>query len=236
MTRRFFALPAALLALAFAACGPKHPNSAKAAPPPEIESPAPAAPPAPAGEAVPASKPLYVEEGIASWYGPYENRHVANGELYDGQALTAAHRTLPLNSMVRVTNLAGGQSAILRITDRGPFITGRILDVSLAAARALGVWRPGTARVRIEVLESPAPIDTGGRWCVQIGAFRSAGEAARLKHEIQERYPAARVLQFAGDTGVWLRVRVTADDKRRAELVAAETLAAEGAVFLVRLD
>lgn len=151
-------------------------------------------------------------------------------------AMTAAHRTLPLNSLVRVTNVATGHSAVVRITDRGPFITGRVLDLSLAAAKALDVWAPGIAKVRLEVLETPAPIDHGGRWCVQIGAFQTADDAARLKEQLQARYRTAKVLQFTGPTGDWLRVRVSEDDKHRAESLAAETRTSEGAVFLVRLD
>src|ERR1051326_1568082 len=89
-------------------------------------------------------------------------------------AATAAHRTIPLNSVARVTNLANGRSTMVRITDRGPFIEGRILDLSLAAAQEIDVWRPGVAKVKVEVLEAPAPIDSGGRWCVQIGAGASS--------------------------------------------------------------
>jgi rare lipoprotein A len=151
-------------------------------------------------------------------------------------AMTAAHRTLPLNSVVRVTNPVTRHSAIVRITDRGPFITGRVLDLSLAAAQAVDVWRAGVARVRIEVLETPAPIDSGGRWCVQIGALQSADEAAELKARLQARYHGAKILQFTGPTGEWLRVRVAEDDKHRAASLAAETKVDEGAVFLVRLD
>src|SRR5436309_1552552 len=91
-------------------------------------------------------KPLYTELGLASWYGPpYHNRRGANGEVYDMNAMTAAHRTLPLNSLVRVTNPQTGHSAVVRITDRGPFIGERMLDLSLAAAKAVDVWTAGVA-------------------------------------------------------------------------------------------
>lgn len=178
-----------------------------------------------------------METGLASWYGPpYHNRRGANGEVYDMHGMTAAHRTLPLNSLARVTNLATGRSAVVRITDRGPFVEGRILDLSLAAAQAVDVWRPGVARVRLEVLETPAPIERGGRWAVQIGAFEDADQASRLKNRLARRYQTARVLQFSGPTGEWLRVRVAEDDRRRAQQVAQETHTDQGAVFLVRLD
>lgn len=175
--------------------------------------------------------------GVASWYGPpYHNRKAANGEIFDMNQLTAAHRTLPLNSIARVTNLQTGSSTIVRITDRGPFIEGRMLDLSLGAAKAIDVWRPGLATVRLEVLRTPSPITTGGRWCVQIGAFTSKEEAARLKQDLMRRYRQAQVLQFTGPTGDWVRIRVAGDDKQRAQEVARDTRTSEGAVFLVRLD
>src|SRR6185295_8815809 len=104
-------------------------------------------------------KPISVETGKASWYGaPYHNRRSSNGEIYDMHSLTAAHRTLPLGSIVRVTNVKTGHSAVVRITDRGPFVEGRILDLSLAAAKKVDVWLPGTARVKMEVLKTPTPL------------------------------------------------------------------------------
>jgi rare lipoprotein A len=181
---------------------------------------------------------LYTETGFASWYGPpYHNRRAANGEVFDMNALTAAHRTLPLNSIVRVTNLKTIHSAILRITDRGPFVSDRIIDLSKAVAIALDVWRPGTAKVRIDVLETPASIDSGGRWCVQIGAIKEQGVATELKEKLMRRYKTAKVLQFASPVGdYWIRVRVPEDDKKRAEELAAENSTPEGNIFLVRLD
>src|SRR3984893_11714118 len=95
-------------------------------------------------------------------------------------AMTAAHRTLPLGSIVRVTNLKTGHTALVRITDRGPFIPGRVLDLSLAAARKLDVYQPGVAEVRVEVMQTPTPIETGGKWAVQIGGFPDKGEATSL--------------------------------------------------------
>jgi rare lipoprotein A len=95
----------------------------------------------------------YVETGIASWYGPnFHGKYTANGELYDMNELTAAHRTLPLPSIVRVTNLENGRSIKLKVNDRGPFAKGRIIDVSRRAAQLLGIDGPGTARVRVEIV------------------------------------------------------------------------------------
>ena len=174
---------------------------------------------------------------MASWYGsPGYNRHSANGEVYDINAMTAAHRTLPLNSVARVTNLQTGHSVVVRITDRGPFIENRMLDLSVAAAKQLDVWRPGTARVKLEVVSTPAPVDYGGRWRVQIGAFHSQKEAASFKRELQQRYRNAAVLQFTGNTGEWIRVRVQNDEKARAQAVLHEVAAPDGAAFLIRLD
>ena len=96
----------------------------------------------------------YDETGIASWYGPgFHGKPTANGEAYDQNALTAAHRTLPMPSMVRVTNLDNGRSIKVRINDRGPFKNGRIIDLSLRAADLLGFHRQGTAKVRVEIVD-----------------------------------------------------------------------------------
>lgn len=175
---------------------------------------------------------------MASWYGaPYHNRRGSNGEVYDMHAMTAAHRTLPLGSLVRVTNVKTGHSAVVRITDRGPFVEGRILDLSLAAAQALDVYLPGVAKVRIEVLQTPAPLEAGGRWAVQIGSFADEKQASDLADHLQRRYHTAKVLCFASPVGDWwVRVRVLDDDRERAEALARETETSEGSVFLVRLD
>ncbi len=184
------------------------------------------------------AKPIFEETGMASWYGaPYHNRRGSNGEIYDMNAMTAAHLTLPLGSIVRITNLKTEHSAVVRITDRGPFVPGRIVDLSLAAAKALDVYLPGTAKVRLEVLQAPVSLDTGGRWAVQIGSFTSEREAAELAEHLRKRYQASKVLKFVSPAGGWwVRVRVLDDDRRRAGALAHETETAEGSVFLVRLD
>jgi peptidoglycan lytic transglycosylase len=186
----------------------------------------------------PNAKPLFVETGLASWYGaPYDKRPGSNGKIYDMNAMTAAHRTLPLGSVVRVTNVRTGDSALVRITDRGPFIPGRIIDLSLAAAKKVDVWRPGVAKVRLDVLELPAPMDKGGRWAVQIGAFEDQAAADRMADRLSRRYHTAKVLCFSSPIGNWwVRVRVLNDDRSRAEEMAHDTKSPEGAVFLVRLD
>ena len=180
---------------------------------------------------------IYSEEGLASWYGPpYDKRRGANGEIFDKDALTAAHRTLPMNSLIKVTNLSTGQSAILRVTDRGPFVPDRMLDLSLASAKAIGVWRPGVARVRVEVFAAPAPLDHGGRWCVQIGAFKNEKGAFKLRDQLTRKYRTANVIEFTGPTGHWVRIRPAEDDKGRAVEIARELEPSEGEAYLVRLD
>src|SRR5580692_9741804 len=184
------------------------------------------------------TKPAATETGLASWYGPpYHNRRGSNGEVYNMHAMTAAHRTYPLGSIVRVTNLKTGHSALVRITDRGPFIPGRVLDLSLAAARKIDVYLPGIAEVKVEVMQTPAPLETGGKWAVQIGGFPDGDAAAKLADQLTRRYRTAKVLRFASPAGDWwIRVRVLGDDRQRARDLVAETETPEGAVFLVRLD
>jgi rare lipoprotein A len=205
----------------------------------------PGAPPAPAAIAdnqadadfVGSHPVIYREEGLASWYGPpYDKRRGANGEIFDKDALTAAHRTLPMNSLIKVTNLSTGQAAIVRITDRGPFVPDRMLDLSLASAKAIGVWRPGVARVRVEVFAAPSPLDSGGRWCVQIGAFKSEKEAYKLRDQLTHKYRTANVIEFTGPTGHWVRIRPLGDDKKRAVEIAHGLEPSEGEAYLVRLD
>jgi rare lipoprotein A len=184
------------------------------------------------------TKPLSIETGTASWYGaPYHNRRSSNGEIYDMHELTAAHRTLPLGSIARVTNLKTGHSTVVRITDRGPFVEGRIVDLSLAAAKQADVWQAGIAQVRLEVLRTPVPFDRGGRWAVQIGSFHHEPEANSIANRISRRYKTAKVLRFSSPVGDWwVRVRVLQDDRKRAEEIARDTKTSEGKVFLVRLD
>jgi rare lipoprotein A len=225
-------------------CG--HSKQARATvPPPPAPETSPASPSANemsfdlAEPSIPANaKPISTEIGKASWYGPpYHNRTGSNGEVYNMHAMTAAHRTLPLGSIVRVTNLKTGHTALVRITDRGPFIEGRILDLSLAAAKKLDVYLPGVAEVKIEVLQTPAPIASGGRWAVQIGAFAHEQEANKFAEYLSRRYREAKVQHFGSPVGDWwVRVRVLDDDRTIARKLAAETRTSEGAVFLVRLD
>jgi rare lipoprotein A len=240
-----------LVTLFLGGCG--HPKQAHVnVPPPPPESAAestetsqPASPTSEkADEAIaeppipPDAKPVVTETGLASWYGPpYHNRRGSNGEVYNMHAMTAAHRTFPLGSIVRVTNVKTGHSALVRITDRGPFIEGRIIDLSLAAAQKLDVWQPGVAEVKVELMESSALPGTAGKWAVQIGGFKDQQIAEKFADHLTRRYHTANVQCFASPAGDWwIRVRVLNDDHARAQQLVAETKTPEGAVFLVRLD
>lgn len=184
---------------------------------------APTVVPAPAPLPNSSGKPVSTEIGLASWYGPpYAGRKGADGTVYDQNAMTAAHLTLPMGTMVRVTNLTNNQSVVVKITDRGPFVRGRIIDLSLAAAKATGVYRAGVARVKVEAFAAPARanVDTGGRWCVQIGAFARESDAMKLKGDLMRRYTTAKVIEFPGPTGYWVRVSPKFPDKRNAAEVA----------------
>jgi rare lipoprotein A len=184
------------------------------------------------------TKPIATETGLASWYGPpYHNRRGSNGEIYNMHAMTAAHRTYPLGSIVRVTNVKTGATALVRITDRGPFIPGRVVDLSLAAAHKLDVYQPGVAQVKVELMQSGATPASPGKWAVQIGGFPHEPAAAKLADHLRRRYHTAQVLCFASPAGPWwIRIRVLDDDHDRAQKLAAETKTPEGSVFLVRLD
>ena len=183
-------------------------------------------------------QPIVTEVGLATWYAaPYRGRKAANGEVFSDAAFTAAHRTLPMGSLVVVTNLTTGQWAAMRISDRGPFVEGRIVDLTMASAKATGVYRAGLVKVRLDVFQTPKPIETGGRWCVQIGAFHSERQAIRLKSQLLAKYPAATVIEFPGfDSSFWVRIRPVGDNRKQAELIAKELRPAEGDAFLTRLD
>ncbi len=184
-------------------------------------------------------RPDEVEVGLASWYGPpYHNRKGADGTVYDQNAMTAAHKTLPMGSMVRVTNLSNDQSVVVRITDRGPFVGGRIIDLSLAAAKAAGVYQAGVAKVRVEAyVPALRPgADPGGRWCVQIGAFLTADDAVSLKNDLLRRYTTAKVIEFSGPTGFWVRINPKFPDKGTADKIAAGIHVPDAEPYLIRTD
>ena len=177
------------------------------------------------------------EEGVASWYGhPYHGRATTSGEVYDMHKLTAAHRTLPLGTRVRVQNLSNGREVEVRINDRGPFVESRVIDLSLAAARRIAMVGPGTARVRLRVLgSSGAP--AGGFFAVQVGSFRNLDNANRLRQSLEQEYGATFLRKYESPQGLFYRVLVG----RQNDLSGAERLAekfrADGlAPLVVRVD
>ncbi len=153
----------------------------------------------------------FSEEGMASWYGPdFHGKTTANGERYDMNAMTAAHKTLPFGTMVKVTSRIDGSSAVVRINDRGPFVPNRIIDVSRSAAVQLNMIAPGTIPVLLETVGSTPGVSRGGdisgRFYIQVGAFTSQENADKLVQGLKGRGHSARTY-FAPGVGFW-RVQV----------------------------
>ena len=192
-----------------------------------------------------ASADGYNKTGTASWYGTkFHGKKTANGERYDMHAMSAAHKTLPMPCMVRVTNLDNGRSVVVRVNDRGPFVKNRLIDLSYAAARSLGYDNAGTAPVRVEVLSNrmtsssannpvravsrPAspPVALAsinstaqrGAMYIQLGAFSSSTNAKRLKGELQRNYPSTAIYSKNGGYAEIYRVRIGPyDDEKDIE-------------------
>ena len=177
------------------------------------------------------------ETGLASWYGhPYHGRPAANGEIYDMEKLTAAHRTLPFGAWVRVTNLTNTKSVEVRITDRGPFVDGRIIDLSHAAAQAIDLIGPGVALVRLDILSFPASRTSTNWFAVQAGAFADKDRAARLRSLLEREYGPARLVLRPGNPSLW-RVLVGREPSEEAAGILARRMRTEvGPAFVVRLD
>ncbi len=178
------------------------------------------------------------EVGTASWYGyPYHGRAAADGEIYDMEKLTAAHRTLPFNTWVRVENMSNGKTVDVRIIDRGPFVGNRIIDLSHAAAQKIELIGPGTARVRVVVIEPPVT-EEASLFAVQVGIFRTRENADNLKAQLQARYGNARVVERQGSPPVW---RVLVGQEPTPEKAESLAVRVRGDIslpeaFVVRLD
>ncbi len=177
----------------------------------------------------------YDETGVASWYGrDFHGKLTANGERYDMHALSAAHKTLPLPTLVRVTNLENGRSMVVRVNDRGPFVKSRVIDLSYAAAKALGYDEKGTTRVRVQALDgrstytapsgiaplAPPPVEPApasrrvaneppvpGMY-IQLGAFGQTSNADRLRSALATDYPSVRIQPFWSNQQRLYRVRI----------------------------
>jgi len=194
------------------------------------------------------------ETGVASWYGhPYHGRRAANGEIYDMERMTAAHRTLPFGTWVRVKNLENNQTVEVRITDRGPFARGRILDLSHAAAVSIAMLGPGIAKVKITVIAAPAVIETAAApapplaapsapeiFAVQVGAFADRNSAEQIRSSMERLYGSAKIVMRDGRPVLW-RVLVGREStpegaEALAERIRGDAEVKPGAAFVVRLD
>ncbi len=195
-----------------------------------------------------------VEYGYASWYGhPYHGRATSSGEIYDMNALTAAHRTLPFGVEVEVNNMENGRKVRARINDRGPFVDGRIIDLSRSAAQAIGMVGPGTALVQVKVLRVPAQVAgasgpvmrpaatsavaIAGRYTVQVGTFAERRNAERLRTGLARRYPQFPVNTAPTPDGSRYRVWVGNEPSmERAASIAQRLHQDQVTAFVVRLD
>jgi len=178
------------------------------------------------------ANPQEGEEGLASWYaGKFQGRQTASGEIFDTNKFTAAHKTLPFGTLVKVTNLDNGKTTVVRINDRGPFIPGRIIDLSRAAAVAIGMAGSGVARVRVEELPPDSPEASGIRaaeaeeqhtpvtYSIQVGAFRNEDYAQKLLAALEQKgIPGALALQRTSE-GIY---RVVVTKVKESELEATK--------------
>ena len=179
------------------------------------------------------------QRGIASWYGKdFHGKKTSNGETYDMYAMTAAHKTLPLGTYVRVHNLENNRTLEVRINDRGPFVRGRIIDLSYTGAKEIGIVGPGTARVEVVALGTPTTTDGGssrsyvkgdyysGNFTYQVGAFASRENAERQKRKLEIKYKNAHIAVFDRGDQIFYRVRVgkftNLEDAVKHELILIE--------------
>ena len=187
------------------------------------------------------------QKGIASWYGKqFHGRKTSNGETYNMYGLSAAHKTLPLGTWVKVRNLENNKSLELRINDRGPFVRGRVIDLSYGAAKKLGVVGPGTAKVEVTALgvrkpntargERYTPIDYyTGKFTFQVGAFGERRNAERLRQQLERDYANAHIVPFVNGEEIFYRVRVGACTtlEEAAQFEAKLVRAGYGQAFIV---
>ncbi|MEW6376081.1 MAG: septal ring lytic transglycosylase RlpA family protein [Thermodesulfobacteriota bacterium] len=221
-------LPIILIGLSFlllTACGPRHRIVyEKRVPPPEKKEVR--------EEKVEKRESKTVQYGVASWYGgEFHGRPTSSGEVYDMYQLTCAHNTLPLGTVVMVTNLENGRSLELKVNDRGPFVKERIIDVSYAAAQMLGMWEKGTALVKVEVVS--VAIEPVLRFTLQVGSFADENNAQKLAEQLRKSFENVYVTIVETLTQKYHRVRVGQFETRDAALVLAEKLSQMGFKVLV---
>jgi rare lipoprotein A len=190
-----------------------------------------------------ASASGFVQTGIASWYGrKFHGRKTSNGETYNMYAMTAAHKTLPLGTWVSVHNLENNRKIVVRINDRGPFVYGRIIDLSYKGAKKIGIAGKGTARVRITALgratsfsrktKAPiafTPIDYWkGNFTVQVGAFQVKTNAQKYRYKLSKAYQNAHIVMFTDDRGIFYRVRIGRFSNLKDAIRFSEKIMAQG--------
>lgn len=174
------------------------------------------------------------EIGTASWYGPgFHGNRTSSGEIYDQRLMTAAHQRLPLGTRVMVTNLQNAKSVELRVNDRGPYVGGRLIDLSYAAARALDLVGPGTARVRVEPLVNEDEPGGTVQYAVQAGAFASADKAVALRQALSRRRPDVYMSPVRGTDSLYYRVRVGPFPSRREAVAQQRQLVRRGLPAMV---
>ncbi len=178
------------------------------------------------------------EKGLASWYGgEFDGRVAASGAVFHQEQLTAAHRSLPFGTTVRVRRTDTGASVVVLINDRGPFIDSRIVDLSNGAARQLGMILPGVVPVALEVVETPRP-DARTVFAVQAGTFRVPANAERTRALMEKLYGAARMVPSASDASLWCVLVGTAATQAEAETLRTAVRKTDRefeSAFIVRL-
>jgi rare lipoprotein A len=228
---RFWAAIGAICVLALAGCAKKHAAVAPVTHPPHSASSP--------GARRSAPTPQSGETGLASWYGhPYDGRQAADGEIYDMETLVAAHRTLPFGTWVRVVNLGNAKTVDVRIIDRGPFVDGRIIDLSHAAAQKIDLIGPGIAQVRLDILSVPPPAAKAMSpfYAVQVGAFADRARAEQVRSTMEQRYGTAKLVLRQGNPSLW-RVLVGRETSENQAEQLEERLGGEpDHCFVVRLD
>jgi rare lipoprotein A len=174
-----------------------------------------------------------VQVGVASWYGKqFQGRLTASGEPFDMEKMTAAHRTLPFGTKVRVQSLVTEKTTEIRINDRGPFVGDRIIDLSHAAAQAIGMQ--GIANVRLEIISMP-PTRAADLFAVQVGAFAARPDAERLAKDMQSRFGASRLV-FRDEDQTWRVLVGLEPTMENADALAQKLPKDVGPAFVVRVD
>lgn len=166
-----------------------------------------------------------VQKGLASWYGAdFHGKRTSNKEIYNMYAMTAAHKTLPFGTYVKVTNLENGRSVVVRINDRGPFVKGRIIDLSYAAAKKLGMSNTGVVPVKIKVLKRYSPKKSSQKFCVQVAAYSLKKNAKILKKKLQKKFWNVYISKLKTSSQTYYRVRIKARSMKSAEKIAKKLL------------